>query len=177
MDKKNLENRLQTILFYAAKDGETAEDVLAYLEKEGETDADFAKMHKMFQADLNPKHLAPNARKKLGTKYGQRLRFSATVIRFGKKTAFKGPDLDTILLGEVRIAGETPILAEHLWFTCGKWSKTLKVGDDFSFDARVGSYEKGYRGYRDDVWTESGTDFRLERPTKIKIHKGDKDGM
>ena len=52
----------------------------------------------------------------------------------------------------------------------------LKEGDIISFDARVAKYVKGYKG---DWWyffektghfpTPISTDYKLERPTKMKI--------
>jgi len=171
---RNLRNQLDTILFYAAKDRESLDDVLLYLKSEGEHDPDFAKMHKMLlkdtgKANRTPKRsdLAQTHRSGLAEYNGQRKRFSATVKRFGKKRAFKGPDLDTILLTNLCFEGTNVILADHLWMTCGKWSNSLCIGDVFTFDARVGTYEKGYHGYREDIYKDAGVDFRLERPTKI----------
>jgi len=37
------------------------------------------------------------------------------------------------------------------------------------FDARVKSYIKGYRGYRDDIYDKPlSIDYKLSHPTKIK---------
>ena len=36
--------------------------------------------------------------------------------------------------------------------------------------ARVTTYEKGYKGYRDDVYDSPvKTDYKLERPTKVEV--------
>ena len=107
-------------------------------------------------------------RRKLKKHLGRRLRFTATVERFGTKNHYIYDNVKTILLKNICL-GKTQI-CEHLWFACGKWSQHLKEGDTFSFDARVGSYEKGYKGYRDDVYDRPiQTDYRLERPTKIEV--------
>jgi hypothetical protein len=100
---------------------------------------------------------------------GQRLRFSAKVVRFGTRKSFHGWPEPTILLGNLCQDGCT--VSDHLWFKCGKWSKDLQEGDTFEFEARVDSYMKGYQGYRaeesGEAWT--ATDYHLERPTKVRI--------
>ena len=100
---------------------------------------------------------------------GKRLRFTAVVERFGQKSAFRGNPIPTVLLKEVRIVGTDDIVTDHLWFTKGKsWDDTF-VGGVVEFDARVGVYEKGYKGYRDDVDNPVHSDYRLERPTKVTV--------
>lgn len=102
---------------------------------------------------------------------GERMRFVGTVERFGTKPAFRGPDIETILLVNVHSDDDPDtILTDHLWFACGTTFRRLglRPGDRVSFDARVSRYEKGYRGRRaeelGEYWSE--TDYRLERPTK-----------
>ena len=104
-------------------------------------------------------------REQLRKYYGQRLRFTATVDRFGKKKGYKGRTLITILLENVIHSGEE--VTDHLWMTAGKWSKYLEEGDTFSFNARVMQYLKGYRWHDDDNPME--IDFRLVRPTVIEV--------
>ena len=108
-------------------------------------------------------------RKELRSLNGRRLRFEAHVERFGTKPNYHGFPEATILLRHVQ--KDELIVAGHLWFRCGKWSKDLKVGDRFSFEARVDSYEKGYQGRlaeeRGEAW--QATDYHLERPTKVQI--------
>jgi len=54
-------------------------------------------------------------RKHLGRKEGQLETLTGVLVRLGKKRAFRGPDLRTVLLKEVRDAtGKT--VANHLWF-------------------------------------------------------------
>ncbi len=53
-------------------------------------------------------------RKQLKAINGQRLRFMATVDRFGEKSAFRGAPMPTILLKDVRIAETKQVVTEHL---------------------------------------------------------------
>ena len=59
-------------------------------------------------------------------------------------------------------------MTDHIWFCVGKRlaSLDLKEGDKVSFEARVGSYEKGYVNYREYI-DERETDYKLNNPTKI----------
>jgi hypothetical protein len=125
-------------------------------------------------------------REKLAERNGQRMRFYATVGRFGTKP--RG-NVRTILLRDVRLVTDTDewvsdpdhegklklrldgeVVTDHLWWTAGQWAEGYKEGDLISFEARVDSYEKGYQGGRagwDEAWSE--TDYHLERPTKVKL--------
>lgn len=81
---------------------------------------------------------------------------------------YKGP-VKTILLQDVLL--DDKIVTEHLWFdlTKGFESADLLPGDVVEFCARVSIYEKGYKGYRNDVFDRPiEKDYRLLRPTKIK---------
>ena len=105
-------------------------------------------------------------RKALKHRDGDRFRVRATVERFGTKRGFRGEAIPTLLLKHLRDATTGQILSDHLWFTQGKWSDGLKAGDMIEFDARVGSYEKGYKGHRDDVvGAPVKQDWKLQRPT------------
>ena len=84
-------------------------------------------------------------RKKLKVREGERFRFCATVSRFGQKSGFKGP-IPTVLLTDVIDAKTKDILTDHLWLTVGKWTIGLKVNDVIAFNARIGTYIKGYLG-------------------------------
>ena len=107
------------------------------------------------------------AKRKLGEYNNQRLKFVASVERFGSKRGFKGPK-PTILLKDVRIDGCEEIITDHLWFSKGKIWDEFNVGDVVSFEARVALYQRGYNGRREDVYVPTTTDYKLERPTKIK---------
>ena len=112
-------------------------------------------------------------RKELKKLNGERLRFSAKVARFGERTNYKGLPLETILLRDVRLIGTDAVLTDHLWFTKGKAWQTCKVGSYVEFDARVTTYEKGYKGRRADVLDSPvTTDYKLERPTKVLVKDG-----
>jgi hypothetical protein len=101
---------------------------------------------------------------------GERLTCIAVVERFGTKSSYRGPPIQTLLLKDIVDCNSSKLLTTHLWFTCGKWSEKLKVGDTFQFDARVSMYEKGYRGRREDIMDKLiQLDWRLERPTKVKV--------
>lgn len=77
--------------------------------------------------------------------------FTATFIRFGFRDGYKGP-VKTILLQDVLL--DDKIVTDHLWFdlTKGFESADLLPGDVVEFCARVSIYEKGYKGYRNDVF-------------------------
>ena len=118
-------------------------------------------------------------REKLQALEGVRARFIGKVVRFDEKPAYKGPPLKTVLLADVRFYDQNEVITDHLWFTCGKWSNGIEPGNTIAFDARITMYEKGYRGYREDVWDTAppSVDYRLERPTKVVVIEGDNNGQ
>ena len=92
-------------------------------------------------------------RKLLKQQMGRRGEFRATAAQFGTKSAFRGPDLSTMMLKDVK--DETgQIVTDHLWMTVGKQLSRLnvQVGEEIVFVARVTRYEKGYKGSREDVF-------------------------
>ena len=94
--------------------------------------------------------------------------FTAIFIRFGFRDGYKG-SVETILLQDVLLNGK--VVTDHLWFdlTKGFKSADLSPGDVVEFCAGVSVYEKGYKGYRNDVFDRPiEKDYRLSRPTKIK---------
>ena len=109
-------------------------------------------------------------RQQLKTLLGQRLTFTATVDLFSVKNGYRGP-VATLMLKDVCLADDGRLVTEHLWWDKGAWAKELHVGDRISFEARVSSYEKGYKGRDFERQAESplSTDYRLERPTKVKV--------
>ena len=98
-------------------------------------------------------------RRNLEARDEQRMRFRGTISRFGTKRGYRGRFLTTLMMTNVKFADSDENATDHIWFTCGKWSDELEIGDVVEFDARVGIYFKGYR--REDI------DYRLERPTKV----------
>jgi hypothetical protein len=73
----------------------------------------------------------------------------------------------TLLLRDVTEPKTGYVLTDHVWFATGKWSQALRPGDVIEFDARVTTYEKGYKGRREDVCAPVSTGYRLERPTRV----------
>ncbi len=101
---------------------------------------------------------------------GNRARFEGIFVRFGTKRGYKGYPEATVLLRNVKSIQTEQIMTNHLWFTCGKRleSLNLKENDVVRFDARVTPYQKGYKGYRDDVYDSPiETDYRLSFPTNV----------
>lgn len=96
-----------------------------------------------------------------------RASFTGTFERIGTKSSF-GYLKQTVLLKDIKdSAGK--IVADHLWFnlTKGFASLGLSQGDTVTFDARVKKYEKGYKGYREDVYKPIETDYKLSHPTRL----------
>lgn len=108
-------------------------------------------------------------RKEMQKRLGERGAFTATFVRWGSKEGWTGPQ-KTMLVQYVRDqAGK--LVADHLWFTCGKWTDQLgdiQAGDTLAFDARITEYEKGYKGRRWGVDKPISTDYRLSNPTKAR---------
>jgi len=106
-------------------------------------------------------------REKLKIRDGKRMRFKGTFDRYGLKSAYKGLPLETVCLENIQtMQGEE--VTDHLWFNHTKGFKALGLlypGDVIAFDARVGSYLKGYGGeeYGQQV------DYHLTRPTKLAV--------
>ena len=99
-----------------------------------------------------------------------RERYRATVGRMGiKSNEFKGFPERTILLKDVVNVTTNEIVTDHLWFTVGKTLKELdlKEGDEITFNARVGSYKKGY--------IYKTTDYKLNYMSKIEVKPVDRE--
>lgn len=102
--------------------------------------------------------------------------FTATFERTGYKTTelrSKTYYQPTILVSNVMDQASN-LLTDHLWFnyTLG-FQKLghLEKGDRLQFDGRISTYTKGYLG-RDTFLSEKhpvATDYKIERPTKIKL--------
>jgi hypothetical protein len=109
-------------------------------------------------------------REVLQDREGKRGRFTATVKRFGSKPAYRGPNLITLLLVDVRDEAGT-VVTDHLWSVVRKQLKELSLqpGDKIEFTARVKSYVKGYRGRREDYDLPSvSVDYKLSHGTQFK---------
>lgn len=109
-------------------------------------------------------------RKELKNRDGQREMFHGTFDRFGTKPNWHGFPEKTVLLVNVTDANGNRV-SDHLWFNLTKQFEALDLqhGDLIEFHARVKKYEKGYFGYREDVYKPLETDYKLSYPTKIKI--------
>ena len=95
---------------------------------------------------------------------GCKLRFIGIVSRFGEKARFRGKSIRTVMLKQIREAGQPNILAEHVWLELGKWAKDLEKGDVISFHARVGEYQKDHKHKLEKV----EIDYQLEYPTNVR---------
>ena len=99
-----------------------------------------------------------------------RKRFRGVFQREGKKTNWHGYADETILLRSITDeAGK--VVADHLWFTRTKSFDALGIleqGDVVEFEARITSYRKGYVNRRINI-DQSSTDYKLTRPTKLRI--------
>lgn len=97
--------------------------------------------------------------------------FVGEFVRHGLKSGYKGSlPTKTLLLRDVRnLDGE--LLTDHLWFNDTKGFRSLGnlvEGDLIQFDARVKMYEKGYKGYREDVYDcPIELDYKLSHPTNV----------
>jgi hypothetical protein len=107
-------------------------------------------------------------RDELAKLYGKRRCFQGVFVRFGKKAAYKGEPLTTILLEDITDVASQKVVASHVWFTLGKGFErlTLQKDDVVRFWARVSKYVKGYKGRR-DVDKPLEQDYRLSFPTKL----------
>ena len=107
-------------------------------------------------------------RKELKKYTGQRLRFTATVEKYGSKRNWNGFPEETILFKEVKFLETGQLATDHIWFTVGKTIKesNLSVGDRVQFDARVKPYVKGYVNYNVFV-DERRADLKLSNPAKF----------
>jgi hypothetical protein len=117
-------------------------------------------------------------RKELAEYNEERARFRGVFVRYGKKTAYRGPDLITILLKDITGVNSGQVMCDHLWFNHTKGFAALgplQEGDVLEFDARVKQYVKGYFGRRDDVFKPAERDYKLSHPTKIaRANLGDR---
>jgi hypothetical protein len=108
-------------------------------------------------------------RKKLKKLEEERLVFTGIFERKGFKNGYKGPE-ETILLRNIRDTDDN-LITDHLWFnyTKGFAKHSLTPGYKITFRARVKEYEKGYKGYREDVYAPIEIDYKLSPPTIIEV--------
>lgn len=114
-------------------------------------------------------------REELAKRAGLRGLFRCRVGRFGKRKAYKGPPIETVLVRNVR-DGRGDEVTDHLWFDVGKQMRELNLhpGDEIEFEARVATYEKGYKGRRqDDDLPQPQRDYELKFPRKFRKLNGE----
>jgi hypothetical protein len=107
-------------------------------------------------------------RKELKKIEEQRELFKGVFSKYGRKTNYKGPSTDTVLLVEIR-DGNGAFICDHLWFNLTKGFEklgTLRQGDIIQFEARVKKYKKGYVNRQAGI-DDSKVDYKLSHPTKI----------
>lgn len=80
----------------------------------------------------------------------------------------------TILLGNIKlIDNDNEIdMTDHLWFNLTKGFKNLGIlcnNDLVSFSGRVTKYTKGYQGLKPGVNKPVQYDYKIERPSKVKL--------
>jgi len=108
-------------------------------------------------------------REALAARDNERFRIRAAVSRRGKRR--------TILLVDGVDASSGESLFDHLWMKIGKWARVpegndwraIRSGDVIEFDARTGPYVKGYLGKRKGIDKPPALDWKLMRPTKVKL--------
>ena len=109
-------------------------------------------------------------RKELARQAGERKKFCAVFVRFGKKVNYNGHSEDTLLLKGIVDLESQQVVADHVWFSYSKGFQKLRLeeGCHLTFEARVKKYVKGYvnRKYKLDFRKE---DFKLSHPTKISL--------
>jgi hypothetical protein len=112
-------------------------------------------------------------RKALAEEEGERKKFQATFVKFGKKTNYRGHSEETVLLKNIVDVESKKIVADHVWFTYTKSFQRIQMkgGSPIEFEARIKKYNKGYvnRHFKIDNRT---TDYKLSHPTKICLKVG-----
>ena len=105
---------------------------------------------------------------------GNRVRFTAKIKRFDKKLGYSGM-IRITCLQDIRLIDTTEDIANDIWLNCGKWSETLRVGDNISFDAKVALAKKRSYGAADNKYNSliEGK-YKLERVTKVVVFDEEK---
>lgn len=111
-------------------------------------------------------------RKNLKTLEGLRKKFRGKFVKFGTKSGWNGHEISTILLEDIVDLETQQKVTDHIWFTYTKGFQKLDLieGIILEFTGRIKKYQKGYKGYREDVYKTIEYDYKLSHPTKIKYH-------
>ena len=109
-------------------------------------------------------------RKILKNHEGERKKFQATVVRFGKKINYLGYSEETLLLKKIIDVENNRVVSDHIWFTYSKAFQQVSIseGTQIQFEARIKKYTKGYINPRYKI-NQRNVDFKLSHPTKISV--------
>jgi hypothetical protein len=109
-------------------------------------------------------------RKNLADKVGQRKKFKALLMRFGKKVNYNGYTDTTLLLSNIIDTETNKQVSDHQWFayTKGFEKASLKEGMTIEFEARVKVYKKGYVNKALAI-NNRQSDYKLSHPTNIQV--------
>jgi len=107
-------------------------------------------------------------RRDLANQVGERKKFQAIFVRFGKKINYHGFAEETILLKNIVDLESNKIVTEHVWFSYTKNFQhiSLIAGMNIEFEARIKKYIKGYKNSRYKI-DQRTADYKLSHPTKI----------
>ena len=109
-------------------------------------------------------------RKELEKQEGERRKFSAVFVRFGKKANYHGYSEETILLKHVVDFETKQLVADHVWFSYTKTFQQARLTESagITFHARVKEYTKGYVNRRFSI-DQRRKDFKLSHPTRVEV--------
>ena len=109
-------------------------------------------------------------RKGLAKQVGERKKFHARFVRFGKKTNYYGFTEETILLKDVIDLESARKITDHIWFSYTKSFQQIPLADGMiiEFEARIRKYSKGYKNSRYKI-DHRREDYKLSHPTKILV--------
>lgn len=115
-------------------------------------------------------------RKQLQIIEGKKLRFRATVDRFGYRPDDRGLIITTVCLDHITYAGSEREVTDHIWFDVTRTiaSLNLKPGDVVEFDAKAEAYLKGYRHIKRGI-DDRTRDYKLSSPSGFKKVTDDKE--
>ena len=103
-------------------------------------------------------------RERLKLIVGKKMRFEATLFKFGKRWTSDSSFYDTVMVTNLKDRNTGMALADHLWFNDAGWAKGLDIGQKISFVSIVVPYEHG--------WDEDGKetfdfDYALSTPKGV----------
>lgn len=115
-------------------------------------------------------------RKELEPFENQKINLKGTIERFGLKSAYRGGDLPTLLLKDIKLSTKSGNMTiDHLWINVGKTIAHVnpRIGNSISFSAWVRGYFKGYFNPRQGELGE-GFELGINRISAIRtIETGD----